>query len=141
MPTVTDFPAAGRISAAGPDNVTFLPQGTNYELQLAVPGGYSGPLNQRVSALIRARGRKVFTTEAGGNFVAPIFGRPTVIQGRILHVEGNQIVVRAGLPIVVDLPDGDNTIDLENGELQVGTIVNVVAQPGATLELLMPAKV
>ncbi len=141
MPSVNDFPAAGTVSVASKDTVTFFPHGTTYELELASPGGYAGPLNRRINCLIRAMARKVFTTQAGGSFVAPIFGRPRVIQGRVLYVEAGLIVVRAGVNIVVELPASDNAIDLERGSIQVGSLVNVVAEPGAAMELLAPVAV
>ena len=138
MSTVNDYPAAGVVTAVNENIVTFLPHGTTYELELVSPGGYSGPVNRRVNCLIRAKARKMFTTQAGGSFVAPIFGRPRVIQGRVLHVEDGLIVVRAGVTIVVELPARDNGIDLECGPIQVGSLVNVVAEPGAAMELFAP---
>jgi hypothetical protein len=136
MSSVNEFPAAGVVSAADGDRVTFLPHGTTYELELASPGGFAGPTGRRISCLIRAKARKVFTTRAGGNFVAPIFGRPRVIQGRVLHVEDGRMVVRAGVPIVVELPEAQSAVDLEHGAIQAGSMVNVVAEPGARIELL-----
>ncbi|MGA2496326.1 MAG: hypothetical protein ABSH20_01210 [Tepidisphaeraceae bacterium] len=141
MPSVDDFPAAGAVTAVNHDIVTFLPHGTTYELELAIPGGYAGPLNRRFNCLIRAKARKVFTTGAGGSFVTPIFGRPRVIQGRVLYVEDGRIVVRAGVNIVVELPARDNAIDLERGPIETGSLVNVVAEPGAAMERLAPVAV
>ena len=141
MPSINDFPAAGVVTAVNQNIATFLPHGTTYELELVSPDGYTGPLNRRFNCLIRAKARKVFTTNAGGSFVAPIFGRPRVIQGRVLYVEDGLIVVRAGVNIVVELPARDNAIDLERGPIEVGSLVNVVAEPGAAMELLVPVAV
>ncbi len=136
MPSVNDYPASGIVAAADGDRVTFHPQGTTYELDLAVPGGYSGPLNRRVACVVRLRARKLFTTAAGGSFVEPIFGCPRVVQGRVLHVEENRIVVRAGVNVIVELPSSDTAIDLECGPIQVGSLVNATVEPGGQLQLL-----
>jgi hypothetical protein len=136
MANINDFPAEGRIIASAGQTLTFAPQGTKYELELQAPGGYSGPLNQRLGAMIQVKARKVFTAGAGGNFVAPIFGPPRVVQGRVLHVEEGRIVIRAGLNIIVEMPAAEHAVDLEHGEIQEGSIVNVVADGNATIQLL-----
>jgi hypothetical protein len=37
------------------------------------------------------------------------------------------------------MPSTDSVIDLANGAIEVGSLVNVTALPGATIELLTPA--
>jgi hypothetical protein len=44
--------------------------------------------------------------------------------------------VQAGAPIVVELPSADSAYDMTNGHLAAGSLVNVMAMPGARLELL-----
>jgi hypothetical protein len=138
MPSVTDFIARGKVTAVRDNNVVvFQPSNTNYELHLAVSGGaYDGPVGGLVEGRIRVPARKVLTVPSGGNFVEPIFGQPRTVQGRVRHVEERAIVVQAGTPIVVDLPQADNALDLTNGPIANGTMVNVMALPGATFELV-----
>ena len=113
--------------------VLFAPHGTNYELHLAAPN-YRGPVGSLTQGVIRATARKVWTVPSGGNFISPIFGPPRTIQGRVRALDERTIVVQASLPIAVDLPESDAAIDLVNGPISVGVMVNVVALPGARFE-------
>ena len=61
-------------------------------------------------------------------------GPPKIIQGRVRFADARQLVLHAGVPIVVELPSGDDAIDLGNGPIAAGSLVNVVAMPGATFE-------
>jgi len=136
MPSMTDFPARGRVTEKRERGVVFKPAGTNYELLLETAAVYSGPVNAPVEARLRVTARKIYTVPSGGNFVAPIFGPPRTIQGRVKLIEGNQMIVHAGTTFVVELPERDTAIDLNNGSVAVGSLVNVMALPGATFELL-----
>jgi hypothetical protein len=136
MPNPSDFPAVGRVLSVDADSLIFLPQNSNYELKLATAGKYDGPINRRIECLIRVTARKVYTVPSGGNFIAPIFGPPRIVQGRIKFLDETLMVVQAGAPIVVELPAAESGYDLVNGGLAVGTLTNVVALPGARFELL-----
>ncbi len=136
MAQISDFPARGRITAAEAGKVTFQPAGTNYEHHMQVPADFGAPVGSLVDGLIRVNARKVYSVPSGGNFVAPIFGPPKIIQGRVKFADAKQLVVQAGVPIVVELPGDDNAMDLHSGGIAVGTLVNVVALPGAKFELL-----
>ena len=127
--------ALGKVLSAGDGAVVFNPAGTNYELKLVAPG-YAGPVHgPPVRGILRVTARKVWTVPSGGNFIAPIFGPPRTIQGRVRSIDGNRMVVHAGCQIWVDLPDNDIVYDLACGPIRVGGIVNVSALPGATFEL------
>jgi hypothetical protein len=127
--------AVGKVLSTGEDKLVFNPAGTNYELILVAPG-YAGPVHgPPVRGIIRVTARKVWTVPSGGNFIAPIFGPPRTIQGRVRSVESGRMVVHAGCQIWVDLPDNDIVYDLARGPIRVGGIVNVTALPGATFEL------
>ena len=124
------FAARGKVTAVKDGMVTFAPAGTNYELHLAAPN-YAGPAGVLVAGLIRVTARKVWTVPSGGNFVSPIFGPPRTIQGRVRKVDGNTLVVHAGAPFIVELPADDAGIGLSEGALAVGSMVNIMAMPGA----------
>ena len=137
MPTLADFPAKGKVievrsGPSGPQ-VVFAPTNTTYNLYLA--GIYTGPLKTPVEILIRATGRKLWTVPSGGNFIAPITGTPRTIQGRVRLIEGQTIVVQAGVPVAITLPASDSAVDLNNGALAVGSQVNVMVMPGVSFEL------
>lgn len=137
MPSPTDFPAKGRVLRVEGDVVVFCPANTKYEMHLRPVGGsYSGPVNQPVSLLIRAVGRKLLTVPSGGNFVAPIFGPPKTIQGRVKFVDATHAVIHAGVTVIVALPGEDSSIDLNNGSITVGQMLNAIVLAGATCELV-----
>jgi hypothetical protein len=136
MPTATDFPARGKIVEARDGIVVFQPENTTYELHLATQGVYDGPINRPIEGLIRVKARKAWTVTSGGLWVAPIAGRPRTIQGRVRLIEGNQLVLHAGTPFLVDLPEGDATLSLLTGPIALNHMVNVVAFPGSRFELL-----
>lgn len=125
--------ARGRVLEARPGLVIFQPKGTNYELHLAAED-FGGPVDKPVSGAIRVVARKIYTVPSGGNFIAPILGTPRTIQGRVLSVADDQIVIQAGGVVTVDLPGEVHAVDLGNGPINVGSLVNVVALPGARFE-------
>jgi hypothetical protein len=125
--------AQGKIKSITGDVLIFAPSNTNYELHLGSPG-HAGPLNVLTRGTVRVIARKAYTVPSGGNFISPIYGSPRTIQGRVRSVQGNEIVVQAGLPIHVTLPGDASAVELGNGAIAVGSLVNVVALPGATFE-------
>jgi hypothetical protein len=125
--------AKGKVTGRREGMVIFAPAGTNYELHLVAPK-YPGPIGPLTQGIIRAVARKVWTVPSGGNFIAPIFGTPRTIQGRVRALNETSILVQAGAPIVVELPADPNGIDLANGPITVGALVNVTALPGTRFE-------
>ena len=137
MPAVTssDFPARGNLIRGDGGAVVFQPVGTNYEVKLGVGAGYAGPVAGRVDGWVRATARKLYTVTSGGNFVAPIFGPPRTLQGRVRYLDQTTMVLQCGLSVVVTLPTADSAYDLAGGPLAHGALVNVALLPGATFEL------
>lgn len=137
MPTVSDFPACGKIIAMENRAVVFAPANTNYEIRLDAEGSLDGAqIGVMTEGLIRLDARKVWTVPSGGNFISPIFGPPRTVQGRIRYLDENQMVIQAGVPIVVRLPSDPDAYDLVRGPLTVGILVNIAAQSGGTFEWL-----
>jgi hypothetical protein len=135
MATMTsELLASGKIISQKDGVVVFNPAGTNYELYLKSPM-YDGKLNVPVKATIKTVARKIWTVPSGGNFIAPILGTPRTIQGRVRALDQQSMVVQAGTNIVVEFPSDDSAFDLANGGISVGSLVNVVAQPGARIEI------
>jgi hypothetical protein len=133
--TASGVAARGKVIAAKDGVVHFAPSGTNYELHLVAPND-AAPTGTLVQGTIRVAARKVWTVPSGGNFIAPIFGPPRTIQGRVRSLDERSLVVQAGVPILVELPADDAGYDLANGPITVGVMVNVVALPGARFEPL-----
>ena len=133
-----DDTAAGRgrvLERRGDDVVLFQPRHTSYELHLVSPG-LDREVGKSVRAVVRAEARKVYTVPSGGNFVVPIMGTPRIVQGRVLEVRGeHEIVLQAGATVAVTMPADPHAIDLGNGPIEAGAIVNAVLLPGARLEV------
>lgn len=129
-----EFPAKGKVLRADGDAVVFSPANTNYETKLASPTPWAGPVGVVTAVVVRATARKLWTVASGGNFVAPIFGPPRIVQGRIRHLDQTTMVVQCGMPVYVTLPTADSACDLGSGPLAVGALVNVALMPGATVE-------
>ena len=125
--------ARGVVTSRKDNLVVFAPHGTNYELHLVAPN-YSGPVGIQTQGIIRVTARKVWTVPSGGNFISPLFGPPRIVQGRVRALDERTLVVLAGTPVIVDLPNDPSVMDLANGSVTVGSLVNVTALPGARFE-------
>jgi hypothetical protein len=123
----------GKVIAVKDGVVHLAPAGTNYEMHLVAPD-YSPAAGAPAQGTIRVTARKVWTVPSGGNFIAPIFGPPRTIQGRVRALDERSMVVQAGVPILVELPADETGYDLASGPIAVGVMVNVVALPGARFE-------
>jgi hypothetical protein len=134
MTTTTEILAAGKLIATRNGMVVFNPSGTNYELHL-VPDGDVGSMNVPIKAVVRVVARKIWTVPSGGNFIAPILGTPRTIQGRVRALNQGSMLLQAGTIILVEFPTDDSAFDLANGGISVGAMVNVVAQPGARIQI------
>jgi hypothetical protein len=130
--------ARGKVTEAQDSRVVFQPFDTNYQLHLRTTKPYTGPIGQLINARIQAKAVKVYTVPSGGGFISPIFGSPKIIQGRAATVDDRFVLIRAGVPITVELPSSDEGVDLSDGPLSVGSIVNAVTLPGATFEWVNP---
>ena len=130
----TDHLARGKVMAYREGTVVFTPSNTTYELHLACPN-YDGPFNALIEGVIRVDARKAWTVPSGGNFISPIFGPPRTVQGRVMGTLGDGgLILKAGVPMVVHLPDSDRSIELTSGALTVGSLMNATILPGARFE-------
>jgi hypothetical protein len=138
MPSINDFPARGIIKSASNGQVIFQPANTNYEMHLKVgDDAPPAPSDRPFDAIIRITARKVWTVPTGGNFIEPIFGRPRIIQGRVKWLDDRTLLVHAGTNFVVEMPASAQAVDLANGAIEIGAMVNVTALSGATIQALV----
>lgn len=128
--------AKGTLISATAGKIIWRPLDTSYEHHLESSGDLSAQVGRHVKGRIRVRGRKIYSVSSGGNFVQPILGTPRIIQGRVLALEGNVLIVKAGAVFAVELPTGKDTIDLASGAIELNAMVNVVAWPGAAFEVV-----
>lgn len=135
MTPTTDsaFKAKGRLLKNEAGTMIFQPAGTTYELHLR-PVGAVGEIGALVSGTIRAQARKMYTVPSGGLFVAPILGMPKTFQGRVRETGHGYVVIRCGVFVRIELPQDGGAIELANGNVTVGTLVNVICFPGASFE-------
>lgn len=134
--TASSLTAKGKVLRNEGDHVVFQPTNTNYELHLKA-GNYAGPVGVPVGCTVKVTARKVYSVSSGGGFIQPIFGPPKIIQGRVVSIEGQTMLIHAaGAAVVVTLPLDDSGIDLNTGLIAPGSMVNVVAFAGATAEFV-----
>lgn len=127
-------PARGRLVALKDGVLVFAPSGTNYQLRLMVGAEFSAAVGALVEGVVRVAARKVWTVSSGGNFIAPIFGPPRTLQGKVRALGERTLLVQAGLPVAVDLPEDPTAYELAHGPIRAGAMVNVMALPGARFE-------
>ena len=128
MPT---HAAKGKVTAVEAETIIFRPHGTTYALELVGSAGYTGQVDVPVELLITATARKAYTVPSGGLFVTPIVGTPRILQGRVKEMSDGQMTLNCGVLVSVTLPTEAGTIELARGDIAVGSLVNVVLQPGA----------
>ena len=131
-----DLATRGKILRIESGRVVFHVIDTNYELHLETSQDLSSFVGQKANGRVRVKARKVYGVPSGGNFVQPVLGTPRIIQGRVLHLDEHSITVKAGAIFIAELPTGKDTIDLHHGAIGVASLVNVVALPGASFELV-----
>ncbi len=91
---------------------------TSYELHLRPANEVTTPVGKRVVGVIRVEARRVDKVGTGGRYVEPVAGRPRRVQGRVVRVEGEAVVVDAGVPIHLLLTDArQKATDFEPGEV------------------------
>lgn len=129
------LPTRGRVVAVNGSTVVFKPGTSTYELHLQTPGGYTGPVDAPINAVIRATARKVYTVPSGGGFVTPIMGTPKIVQGRVAAQNPGEIAIQSMATVNITLPTVDNGVELSQGPITDGDLVNAVLLAGATLEL------
>jgi hypothetical protein len=136
MSVATEYAAKGKITEVRENLVVFCPNNTNYQLHLiSEEGRYSGPTNEPVEVVVKGVARKMWTVVSGGNFISPIFGPPRIVQGRVRYADERVLVIQAGTLITIELPSSDMAIDLTNGPITVGSLVNATVMPGATFHI------
>jgi hypothetical protein len=136
MSVATEYAAKGKITEVRENLVVFCPNNTNYQLHLiSEEGRYTGPTNEPVEVVVKGVARKMWTVVSGGNFISPIFGPPRIVQGRVRYADERVLVIQAGALITIELPSSDMAIDLTNGPITVGSLVNATVMPGATFHI------
>ena len=111
---------------------------TSYELHLEHASGAAGAAGaapgSRVVGIIRAEANRIDVVRSGGRYVEPVAGRPRRVQGMVVAVEGDRVVVDAGMPIHCRPTDPRQ----KAADFQPGDFVSFDVHRGATFELAAP---
>ncbi len=125
--TLTEV-VAPTATKAGYIKITF--PNTSYDLHLIPLSPPRTEVNKKIHGLIRAKARRIDTVQTGGRYVEPVFGRPRRVQGTVLSVSGDSILVNAGVPIHLTPTDARQ----KAADFQPGQFISCDVMDGATFE-------
>lgn len=119
MPTDINSFASLRLKEVMDDIAVLSVPGTDYELHLATNGRISSVLGKRIRGEIQARALRMHRCKTGGNFIEPVYGRPRIVQGTVLHVDGEnrRVLFDMAVPVWVTPHDGQAIDDFHPGEM------------------------
>lgn len=129
-PSLARGTLAGRLDATltKPAMIKFAVPNTSYELHLLPVGEVHSNVGKRLIGIIKASARRVDVVGTGGQFVEPVFGRPRRVQGTVVAVTADAIVVDAGVTIHLNLTDSRQNPAL----FAAGQLVSCDVLDGAT---------
>lgn len=131
----TDLTVAAEFLGTRGDWVIVKPLNANYEHHVRLEGGPPPAIGKQIRGVFRGVARKVYGVPSGGAFVTPILGTPRIVQGRVVSITDRQVAIRAAGVWLIDLPDESLAIDLAQGPVAEGDMVNAVLLPGAWFEM------
>ncbi|MCB9845483.1 MAG: hypothetical protein H6811_05820 [Phycisphaeraceae bacterium] len=118
----------GPAAAGVPAYVVLEFPNTSYRMHLKPTGTAPGPLGKRIIGTIRAQARRIDRVGSGGRYVEPVYGPPRRVQGAIIAISDDALVVNAGVPIhCTPIERGQKVEDFE-----IGQFVSFDVLPGAT---------
>ena len=103
---------------------------TNYELHLYPVNPPRAAVGKRIIGEIRARARRIDVVETGGQYIEPVYGRPRRVQGTVIAVNTDAIVVDAGVPVHITPTDPRQ----KPSDFQVDQFVSFDVMEGAVFE-------
>jgi len=100
-PKVNKHEVCGIVTEQSDDQITLSIPHTDYQFQLTMSSDSgSAEIGEKVFGRIEAKaGGRIDVCQAGGNFIDPVYGRPRIMQGRVLSVSAgsDRLVIRAGV--------------------------------------------
>jgi len=103
---------------------------TSYQFHLVPKGSVRGETGKRIIGMIHATARRIDEVKTGGRYVEPVYGRPRRVQGRVVGVSGEAVVIDAGVPIHCTPTDPRQ----KAGDFKAGQFVSCDVLEGATFE-------
>jgi len=113
---------AGEVPATAtrPATIKLTFHNTNYEMHLRSSAEQSAQLpeiGKRVIGTIKAQARRIDTVGAGGQYLEPVYGRPRRVQGTVIAIKGDAVVIQAGVPMhCTPTAPGQKASDFEIGD-------------------------
>lgn len=93
-------------TATKPAFLSFGVAGTSYQIHLQYADTAQAALqakletiSKRLIGTIHAQAKRIDIVQTGGQYVEPVMGRPRRVQGTVIAIKGNEMVVDAGVPI------------------------------------------
>ncbi|MCA9300224.1 MAG: hypothetical protein KDA28_14220 [Phycisphaerales bacterium] len=90
--------ARGTLDATGDGHLTMAVPNSSYRIRMAGPTP-KAEVGKRLVGRVSGHARRIDVVESGGRYIEPVYGSPRRIQGRVVAIEQNAIVVHAGIPI------------------------------------------
>jgi len=103
---------------------------TSYRVHLEPIGEITTQPGKTIMGTIHARAKRIDTCTTGGRFIDPVFGRPRRVQGSIVAIEDEHIVVSTGVPVHC-LPTDPRQ---KASDFEVGQFVSMGVEAGASFE-------
>lgn len=122
------FERAIPATATVPEHVVLSVPDTSYQIYLIPTVPVTVRPGHRVIGTIRMSARRIDEVQSGGRYLEPVFGRPRRVQGTIIAIESDAIVVNAGVPVWVQPTDPRQS----PSDFRVGQFVSFDALDGAT---------
>lgn len=113
-----------------PAMIKFAVPNTSYELHLLPDGAVHSNIGKRLIGVIKASARRVDVVGTGGQFVEPVFGRPRRVQGTVVGLTADAIVIDAGVTMHLSLTDARQN----PGQFSPGQLVACDVLDGATFK-------
>ncbi len=103
---------------------------TSYEMHLYPVNPPRAQVGKRIIGEVRARARRIDVVQTGGQYIEPVYGRPRRVQGTVIAVTSDAIVIDAGVPIHMTPTDARQ----KPSDFQVDQFVACDVMEGATFE-------
>jgi len=118
-PKVDEHDVCGLVTELDGDQITLSIPHTDYQFQLTMSSDSgSAEIGEKVLGRIEAKaGGRIDVCQAGGNFVDPVYGRPRIVQGRVLSVSAgsDRLVIRAGIVVHLNVKPPQRADQFEPG--------------------------
>lgn len=119
---------AGTQMAGKPEHVVLSFPNTSYRVHLRPTEPIRTEVGKRIVGVVQADVRRIDVVGTGGRFVEPVYGRPRRVQGTVVGIEGDRLVVNAGFPIHCKPTDSRQ----KASDFQPGQMVSFDVMAGAT---------